>query len=163
MIGTRVAFRGAFGPLKDSARKLTASCSHDQILPLQVREAQGRNRSPGLCGVRPHRAAGQRSSMAFIISSAHRTASCQLARSEDTRRDQHNIELEMFSCLKRLSILFLFSTIACAQYIPVHAKLTDGTGNVSKTAFLHFELQNCGSNFPIVRKLTWRWNGMLQT
>jgi hypothetical protein len=29
-------------------------------------------------------------------------------------------------------------------------KLTDGTGNVSKTAFLHFELQSCGSNFPIV-------------
>jgi hypothetical protein len=44
----------------------------------------------------------------------------------------------------------LFSTIACAQYIPFYAKLTDGTGNVSKTAFLHFELQNCGSNFPIV-------------
>jgi hypothetical protein len=37
-----------------------------------------------------------------------------------------------------------------AQYIPVYAKLTDGTGNVSKTAYLHFELQNCGSNFPIV-------------
>jgi hypothetical protein len=54
------------------------------------------------------------------------------------------------ACLKRLSILFLFSTIACAQYIPVYAKLTDGTGNVSKTAYLHFELQNCGSNFPIV-------------
>jgi hypothetical protein len=29
-----------------------------------------------------------------------------------------------------------------AQYIPVYAKLTDGTGNVSKTAYLHFELQN---------------------
>jgi hypothetical protein len=27
--------------------------------------------------------------------------------------------------------------------------LTDGTGNVS-TAFLHFELQDCGRNFPIV-------------
>jgi len=25
--------------------------------------------------------------------------------------------------------LFLFSTIACAQYIPVSAKVTDGTGN----------------------------------
>jgi hypothetical protein len=37
-----------------------------------------------------------------------------------------------------------------AQYVPVYAKLTDGTGNVSKTAFLHFELQGCGSNFPIV-------------
>jgi hypothetical protein len=32
------------------------------------------------------------------------------------------------ACLKRLVILFLFSTIACAQYIPVYAKLTDGTG-----------------------------------
>jgi hypothetical protein len=47
-------------------------------------------------------------------------------------------------------ILFLFSTIACAEYIPVYAKLTDGTGNVSKTAYLHFELQNCGANFPTV-------------
>jgi len=37
-----------------------------------------------------------------------------------------------------------------ALYIPVYAKLTDGTGNVSKTTYLHFELQNCGSNFPIV-------------
>ena len=53
------------------------------------------------------------------------------------------------ACLKRLFILFLFSTIACAQYIPVYAKLTDGTGNVSKTAYLHFELQDCGSNLPI--------------
>jgi hypothetical protein len=53
--------------------------------------------------------------------------------------------------LKRLlSFLVLFSAVACAQYIPVYAKLTDGTGNVSKTAYLHFELQNCGSNFPIV-------------
>jgi hypothetical protein len=56
----------------------------------------------------------------------------------------------MASCFKRLSILLLFSAVACAQYIPVYAKLTDGTGNVSKTAYLHFELQNCGSNFPIV-------------
>jgi hypothetical protein len=45
---------------------------------------------------------------------------------------------------------FLFSSLSCAQYIPVYAKLTDGTGNVSKTAYLHFELQKCGSNFPIV-------------
>jgi hypothetical protein len=37
---------------------------------------------------------------------------------------------------------------AASSYIPVYAKLTDGTGNVSKTAYLHFELQNCGSNFP---------------
>jgi len=27
------------------------------------------------------------------------------------------------------------------QYIPVYAKLTDGTGNVSKTAYLHFVKQ----------------------
>jgi hypothetical protein len=33
------------------------------------------------------------------------------------------------ACFKRLFILFLLSTIACAQYIPVYAKLTDGTGN----------------------------------
>jgi hypothetical protein len=41
-----------------------------------------------------------------------------------------------------------------AQYIPVYAKLTDGTGNVSKTAYLHFELrfrgQPTGSYTPFV-------------
>src|SRR5258707_3618590 len=42
----------------------------------------------------------------------------------------------------------------CIEMVPVpwriYAKLTDGTGNVSKTVYLHCELQNCGSNFPIV-------------
>jgi hypothetical protein len=31
----------------------------------------------------------------------------------------------MVSCFKRLSILPLFSAVACAQYIPVYAKLID--------------------------------------
>jgi hypothetical protein len=52
--------------------------------------------------------------------------------------------------LKRLLLCLLVSAPLSAQYIPVHAKLTDGTGNVSKTAYLHFELQGCGANFPIV-------------
>jgi hypothetical protein len=32
-------------------------------------------------------------------------------------------------------------TSGLGKYIPVYAKLTDGAGNVSKTAYLHFELQ----------------------
>ena len=43
--------------------------------------------------------------------------------------------------LKRLFLTLLLSAPLFAQYVPVSAKLTDGTGNVSKTAFLHFELQ----------------------
>jgi hypothetical protein len=34
-----------------------------------------------------------------------------------------------------------------SSHIPVYAKLTDGTGNVSKSAYRHFDLRNCGSNF----------------
>lgn len=37
-----------------------------------------------------------------------------------------------------------------AQTATVKAKLTDGTGSVYRQGFLHFELQNCGSNFPVV-------------
>jgi hypothetical protein len=32
--------------------------------------------------------------------------------------------------------LIMRTAVACARYIPVYAKLTDGSGNVSKTAFL---------------------------
>jgi hypothetical protein len=46
------------------------------------------------------------------------------------------------ACFKRLSVLLLLSVAACAQYIPVYAKLTDGSGNVSKTAYLHFEFSH---------------------
>jgi hypothetical protein len=52
------------------------------------------------------------------------------------------------ACLKRLFILFLFSSFACAQYILVYAKLTDGAGNVSKTAYLHFELKASPPHIP---------------
>lgn len=37
---------------------------------------------------------------------------------------------------------------ANCQIASVVAKLTDGTGNVYKQGFLHFELQNCGANLP---------------
>src|ERR1017187_6506595 len=46
--------------------------------------------------------------------------------------------------------LLCSASIAWAQYVPVHAQLSDGTGNLSTTAYLHFELQNCGKNWPTV-------------
>src|SRR4051812_15261085 len=33
--------------------------------------------------------------------------------------------------------------------VSVSGKLTDGTGAVSRTAFLRFQLENCGANFPV--------------
>jgi hypothetical protein len=45
----------------------------------------------------------------------------------------------------------LFSTIACAQYIPFYAKLTDGTGNVSKTAFLQISAIVQWKRYPSAR------------
>src|SRR4051812_20734909 len=44
------------------------------------------------------------------------------------------------------------AAIVSAQTTPVQvtAKLIDGSGNVYRQGFLHFELQNCGSNFPLV-------------
>jgi hypothetical protein len=41
--------------------------------------------------------------------------------------------------------------IGSAQTTPVQvtAKLIDGTGNVYRQGFLHFELNNCGANFRL--------------
>jgi len=44
--------------------------------------------------------------------------------------------------------LLLFSAVACAQYIPAYAKLTDGTGNVSKTAYLQFRVAKLRLELP---------------
>jgi hypothetical protein len=53
----------------------------------------------------------------------------------DRDRTGSDLDAAPMACLKRLSILFLFSSFACAQYIPVYAKLTDGTGGRNS----HFE------------------------
>jgi hypothetical protein len=47
--------------------------------------------------------------------------------------------------------LLLWAASACAQTVPVTAKLTDGSGNPVPGAYLHFELYNCGNNYPSVR------------
>ena len=51
---------------------------------------------------------------------------------------------------KLIGILALLTASAFAQYATVSAKLTDGTGTVLKTAFVHLELNNCGRNLPTV-------------
>jgi len=38
--------------------------------------------------------------------------------------------------------------------VPVYAKLTDSSGNIVATAFLHFQLVNCGVNYPTVASNT---------
>jgi hypothetical protein len=49
-----------------------------------------------------------------------------------------------------LSLLpkFILCSGAFGQ-VAVTATLTDGTGTISRTAYLHFQLQNCGANIPV--------------
>lgn len=61
--------------------------------------------------------------------------------------------------LKRLSKLFwllavTFAAFAAPAQVTVNATLTDGTGTVYRTAYLHFQLQNCGANFPVTTGTT---------
>lgn len=50
-----------------------------------------------------------------------------------------------------IGVFVILSLSAQAQITAnVSAKLTDGTGSVFRQGFLHFQLQNCGSNFPTV-------------
>lgn len=56
------------------------------------------------------------------------------------------------ACLKAITatilVLLGLGYPANCQIANVVAELTDGTGNVYKQGFLHFELQNCGANIP---------------
>jgi len=58
--------------------------------------------------------------------------------------------------MKGLSIAVRALVVLCfvpslfAQYATVSANLGDITGNNSLQSFLHFELYNCGYNFPVV-------------
>ena len=45
-------------------------------------------------------------------------------------------------------LLLCLCFCASAQIVTVNALLTDGGGNQVPTGFLHFELENCGNNFP---------------
>jgi hypothetical protein len=49
-----------------------------------------------------------------------------------------------------LPLLLVSSFLSAQTAAQVKAKLTDGTGSVYRQGFLHFELHNCGANFPIV-------------
>ena len=48
-----------------------------------------------------------------------------------------------------LSLFFALALTVHAQ-VTVSANLTDGTGATYRTAYLHFQLLNCGDNFPAV-------------
>lgn len=56
--------------------------------------------------------------------------------------------------MKRIECLVLvvvaLGALRVSAQVPVSAQLTDGTGSVATTGFLHFELQNCGNNFPVI-------------
>jgi hypothetical protein len=48
-----------------------------------------------------------------------------------------------------LCFFFALAVTSDAQ-VTVSANLTDGTGATFRTAYLHFQLLNCGDNFPAV-------------
>jgi hypothetical protein len=54
--------------------------------------------------------------------------------------------------LKISASLYLFFALALTVHaqVTVSANLTDGTGATCRTAYLHFQLLNCGDNFPAV-------------
>lgn len=49
-----------------------------------------------------------------------------------------------------LAAVFLLSSLPSLSQVTVTANLTDGTGTTYRTAFLHFQLVNCGANTPAV-------------
>lgn len=53
---------------------------------------------------------------------------------------------------RKAALLFItaFLSTLCLAQVPIQASLQDGTGSISRTAFLHFDLENCGANFPNV-------------
>lgn len=60
-----------------------------------------------------------------------------------------------FSMLLLTLALFVGSAHAVSPSILLTAHLTDGQGNGSRTAYLHFTLFNCGLNRPIVNGQPW--------
>src|SRR5208282_3786366 len=59
---------------------------------------------------------------------------------------------QLMRLVKFLGILLLVAFSALSSYaqpgITVTASLVDGQGNIQKTAYLHWELWNCGNNIP---------------
>lgn len=49
-----------------------------------------------------------------------------------------------------LAVAVLLSSLPSLSQVTVTANLTDGTGTTYRTAFLHFQLVNCGANTPAV-------------
>jgi hypothetical protein len=49
--------------------------------------------------------------------------------------------------ITEISVAFALTSQA---QVTVSANLTDGTGATYRTAYLHFQLLNCGDNFPAV-------------
>jgi hypothetical protein len=61
------------------------------------------------------------------------------------------MNLSTAHCGRALAIACLaLIALACRAQAAVSAQLTDGTGSVASTGYLHFELENCGNNFPAV-------------
>jgi len=56
----------------------------------------------------------------------------------------------VFCTIGVLTLLICVFPNVYAQNVTVSHTLTDGTGTAFRTAYLHFALNNCGSNFPTV-------------
>lgn len=60
-------------------------------------------------------------------------------------------QLEWFSMEPRSHLCPILKPVVSAlSQVTVTPTLSDGTGTVYRTAFLHFQLVNCGANIPVV-------------
>lgn len=58
--------------------------------------------------------------------------------------------MNRFASVLVAGLCLAVSVLCPAQAVFVNAQLTDGSGSVANAAFLHFELDNCGNNFPTI-------------
>ena len=66
----------------------------------------------------------------------------------EVRRKRY--DLHFLGKLTTTLCLFFALALNLHSQVTVSASLTDGTGALYRTAYLHFQLLNCGDNFPAV-------------
>jgi hypothetical protein len=62
-----------------------------------------------------------------------------------------NKALESLKWRIKSTLLVTLLALPAFSQVTVNATLTDGSGNTSPQGYLHFELYNCGYNYPVVR------------
>jgi hypothetical protein len=55
-----------------------------------------------------------------------------------------------FMVVKIWCVAGLLAALSAMAEVSITATLTDGTGTIYRTAYLHFQLVNCGQNIPVV-------------